>query len=194
MRLIETSFQLVARLETKVAYATQSQTVTKIEARPVPVLLPRPERVQIQQPTGMLVGTLKRLQGAEYSRSVFAAAVAKTEAKALAKANKARAKAAQAARAGLRAKAVQTAKAQLQLAKAAQAAAVKAEAQAKAAAQFIKSERARTRQLDMACKSRIAAARARGFKPAVQWVEAGLFVVPCIRGLDQAAALLGLVA
>lgn len=194
MRLVETSFELVARLEVKVAYAALAEKPATV-ARPVPALLPKPERVQIQQPQGMLVGTLKRLQEREVSRSVFSAGVAKAQAKATAKAQQARTKAAQAARAGLKAKATQVAKANLQLAKAAQAAAVKAEAQAKAAAAFLKSERARTRRLDNVAKARIHDARNRGFKASVNWLETSfLSVVPCIRGLAGAAALLGLVA
>jgi len=167
----------------------------KVE-RPTPVLLPKPERVQVPKGKGVSVAKLREAQKAEHQRKRFNKAVKKNVAKkskALIAVWKEQVRAAKAAyRAFLKEQRKQM-EAALKAAERAKAQAEALRKQVEAMRQWLRLEEARKRELDRAVKTRIREAKAQGFwvlpeYHSQEWEWGASCPLHKIRGLSAAAA------
>jgi hypothetical protein len=187
-----------ARAAYESKFGKQHQSVEDKAAKPKPVLLPKPERIQVRKGEGVSIAKLREAQKAERRRKRFNKAVKKNlarKSKALVEAWKEQVRAAKALyRASLK---EQRAKAEAAL-KAAEAAKAQAEAlwkQVEAMRKWLELEKARQRALSSAAKERIRKARACGFRLLSTFCSQEQWGASCplqghIRGLAAAAAVI----
>ena len=172
------------------------QSVEGKTEKSLPVLLPKPERIQVPKGEGVSVAKLREAQKAEHRRKRFNKAVKKNAARmsrALTAEMRAQIKAAKAAyRTAMRQQRAQ-AQAALKAAEAARKAAEQLRKQLQAAREWLKLEALRQRALDSAAKTRIREAKARGFRVlstycSQEWQWGDSCPLFAIRGLATAAA------
>jgi hypothetical protein len=172
------------------------QSVEGKTEKSLPVLLPKPERIQVPKGEGVSVAKLREAQKAEHRRKRFNKAVKKNAARmsrALTAEMRAQIRAAKVAyRTAMRQQRAQ-AQAALKAAEAARKAAEQLRKQLEAMRRWLELEKARQRALDSAAKTRIREAKARGFRPLLtycsqEWQWGDSCPLFAIRGLATAAA------
>ena len=185
-----------AMLQSKFGEQNHQSVEGKTE-KSLPVLLPKPERIQVPKGKGVSVAKLREAQKAEHRRKRFNKAVKKNAARmsrALTAEMRAQIRAAKAAyRAAMRQQRAQ-AQAAIKRAEEAKRAAEALRKQVEAARQWLRLEEARQRALNRAVKERIRKARACGFRPLLTYCSseqewgASCPLHGYIRGLSAAAA------
>ena len=180
-------------------FGTNQQPKLEANPKPMPTLLPKPERVPNPKGQGVSIQELRKAQKAERKRARFNKKVLANLSCSVRKLTEAQRQQIKAAKAAYRAAVKQQreqAQAAIRKAEAAKRAAEALRKQVEAARQWLRLEEARARGLDRAAKERIQKAKARGFRRLPKLSLTGKRQGPScplfghIRGLATAAAVI----